>query len=67
MLASEYIEELKKFIEKHGDLPVETMGFYGRTTAPSPSLKYRKILANRERRPAFAYLESERAEPVCYI
>ena len=68
MLVSEYIEQLKKFAEEHGDLEVETYGFNDeRITARTPRLAYKKILKGRESKPRFAYFSEEKGDPVCGI
>ena len=70
MLVSEFIEEMKRFLEKHGDIPVDTYGFDGRFEHRGPTLSYRKILKGRERRDEFCRLHDDqdrKGDPVCRI
>lgn len=70
MLVSEFINEMKRFLEEHGDIPVDTYGFDGRYEHRGPRLSHRKILNGRERRNEFynPYDRQERrGERVCRI
>lgn len=62
MKISEYVAELEKIREEHGDLEVEKeIDRYERITARSPTVAYRMILRGRERIPRFwLYEEGDR-------
>ena len=54
MTISEYIRELEAIRAEHGELEIETYGLScGRCPASTPTIAYKKILAGRQRRPAF--------------
>lgn len=53
MKISEYIAKLSEIQAQHGDLEVDEEFITGRRSAQGPVVAYRRIMNNRQRRPAF--------------
>lgn len=68
MTITEFITELEKFRDQHGDLPVETELPFGRGPQPGPKLAYEKVLRGRETRERFwALTWEEKGKPLCRL
>ena len=71
MKVSAYIDILQILMKNHGDLEVETYNMnFSRMSAIPPSIRYRKILNKRERKPSFWCDNDEstnKGEKVIYI
>lgn len=71
MKISEYIFELERLQQEHGDLEIETLAFdFRRIKASAPVVGYKLILQGRESKPRFFYdgiNEKLRGEKVIHI